>query len=76
MSLQAAPANQSGLQVWVTVALHNEGTVLIRADSDSQLSKGLCAILIDSLGGRHPEQVLQVRLSFLIANSMEVMVLN
>lgn len=48
------------LQVWLDVKLQDNGTVDLRADSDSQITKGLCSVLVKSLSGLTPEEVFQV----------------
>lgn len=46
-------------QVWVYGEL-DCGTLKWQADSDSQLTKGLAALLVQGLGGCSPEEVMQV----------------
>ena len=48
-------------QVWVTAALDPQGRVQFGGDSDSELTRGLCALLVQGLSGLTPEEVLQVR---------------
>ena len=48
------------MQVWVTARLDEEGRVRFRADSDSELTRGLAWILVSSLSGLQPEDVAQV----------------
>lgn len=48
-------------QVWVTAELDVTGNVRLQADSDSLLSRGLCAILVQALSGLPPSQILQVK---------------
>lgn len=47
-------------QVWLSCALAADGTVLVSADSDSELTKGLCAVLATGLTGLTPEEILAV----------------
>ena len=48
-------------QVWATAALDPHGRVQFGGDSDSELTRGLCALLVQGLSGLTPEEVLQVR---------------
>ena len=49
-----------GLQVWVKPELRGDGLVYWAADSDSQLTKGLAALLVNGLSGCTPQEILQV----------------
>ena len=51
-------------QVYVTATLE-DGKVKFQGDSDSQLTKGLVALLVEGLSGLTPEQVLQVSPDFI-----------
>lgn len=48
------------LQVWVNAEMDSNGRVHFAADSDSELTRGLAAILVEALSGLTPEGVLQV----------------
>ena len=48
-------------QVWAMAALDAQGRVQLAGDSDSELTRGLCAVLVEGLSGLTPEEVLQVR---------------
>lgn len=47
-------------QVWLTAALDDAGRVHLAADSDSELSKGLAAVLVRSVSGLTPAQLLEL----------------
>lgn len=47
-------------QVWVTAELDSRGRVRLGADSDSELTRGLAAVLVRCLSGLTPEELLQV----------------
>ena len=47
-------------QVWVAAELDSVGRVRWAADSDSELSRGLAAVLVEGLDGLTPQEVLQV----------------
>lgn len=51
-------------QVWVKAWL-NEGLMHFQADSDSQLIKGLAALLVQGLNGCSPQEILQVEPDFI-----------
>lgn len=51
-------------QVYITATLA-EGRVYFRGDSDSQITKGLVALLVEGLSGLTPEQILQVTPEFI-----------
>ncbi|GBG61338.1 hypothetical protein CBR_g20372 [Chara braunii] len=48
-------------RVWVTARLDDEGWVWFSGDSDAELSRGLCAVLVQGLSGLTPEAILDVR---------------
>ena len=48
-------------QVWVNAEMDSNGRVHFAADSDSELTRGLAAVLVEALSGLSPEEVLQVR---------------
>ncbi|PRW56007.1 quinolinate chloroplastic [Chlorella sorokiniana] len=47
-------------QVWVSAELDAAGKVRFAADSDSELTRGLAALLVEGLSGLTPDEVLQV----------------
>lgn len=52
-------------QVWLTVELSNDGRVYFGADSDSEVTRGLCALLLQGVNGTTAEELLAVPLSVL-----------
>ena len=48
------------LQVWTRVTVNDGQIVSVEADSDAQLTRGLCAIIVKALDGACAEQVLSV----------------
>lgn len=53
-------------QVWVVPRLDSgDGCMYFRADSDSQLTKGLAALLVEGLSGASPEAILRITPSFI-----------
>lgn len=52
-------------QVWVRPSLGEDGKVYFEADSDSQLTKGLAALLVEGLSGATPAQVLRIQPDFI-----------
>ena len=55
-----APKPHTVLQVWISAELDASGHVRFSGTSDSELSRGLCAVLVAALSGLTPEEVLQV----------------
>ena len=51
-------------QVWVTAELDSRGRVRLGVDSDSELTRGLAAVLVRCLSGLTPEELLQVAASW------------
>lgn len=51
--------------VHVVVTLDDEGLVVLKGDSDGQLTKGLMVLLVKGLTGATPEEVLSVDASFI-----------
>ena len=47
-------------EVWMTASLDSSNRVQFAGDSDSELTRGLCAVLVQSMSGLKPEEVLQV----------------
>ncbi|GAX76859.1 hypothetical protein CEUSTIGMA_g4305.t1 [Chlamydomonas eustigma] len=52
-------------QVWVKPDLREDGKVYWQADSDSQLTKGLAALLVNGLSGCTPEEICRVEPNFI-----------
>ena len=52
-------------QVWVVPHLENDGRVYWRADSDSQLTKGLAALLVQGLSGCTPDEIVRIQPDFI-----------
>ena len=50
-------------QVWVVPRIE-DGLVYFTADSDSQLTKGLAALLVEGLSGSTPKEIMQVEPNF------------
>ena len=55
------PVSVIRMQVWVKPELRGDGLVYWAADSDSQLTKGLAALLVNGLSGCTPQEILQAR---------------
>ncbi|KAI4355122.1 hypothetical protein L6164_003926 [Bauhinia variegata] len=53
-------------QVWVRAFLDQDKNVVYEADSDSVLTKGLAALLVQGLSGRPVEEVLRVSPDFVV----------
>eukprot|EP00798_Chlamydomonas_sp_ICE-L_P026394 gene26394-17488_t len=52
-------------QVWVKPELRDDGKLYWKAESDSQLTKGLAALLAQGLSGTSPEEVLRIEPDFI-----------
>lgn len=52
-------------QVWVRGTLQGDGTVAFEAESDSQLTKGLAALLVRGLSGATPDAITALDPSFI-----------
>ncbi len=50
-------------QVWVHAELDAAGRLRFAADSDSEITRGLAAVLVSSLSGMTPSQVLEVHIT-------------
>ena len=48
------------LQAWIAAGLDDSGRVQLSGDSDSALTRGLVAVLMCTLSGLTPEEVLSV----------------
>lgn len=53
-------------QVWVRAYLDSDRNVVFEADSDSVLTKGLAALLVNGLSGRPVEEVIRVSPDFVV----------
>ncbi|XP_022877738.1 sufE-like protein 1, chloroplastic/mitochondrial [Olea europaea var. sylvestris] len=53
-------------QVWVRAYLDSDKNVIFEADSDSVLTKGLAALLVQGLSGRPVEEILRVSPDFAV----------
>ncbi|KAK7855550.1 sufe-like protein 1 [Quercus suber] len=53
-------------QVWVRADLNSDNNVVFEADSDSVLTKGLAALLVNGLSGRPVDEVIQVSPDFVV----------
>jgi cysteine desulfuration protein SufE len=58
-------------QVYITAQL-NEGKVFYQGDSDSQLVKGLVALLVEGLNGLTPEDILKLTPDFIQETGLNV----
>ncbi|CAI5509735.1 unnamed protein product [Closterium sp. Naga37s-1] len=52
-------------QVWVLPTLGEDGRVSFQAESDSQLTKGLAALLVEGLSGATPQQIVALKPDFI-----------
>jgi BolA-like protein 1 len=52
-------------QVWVVPHVGDEGRLYWAADSDSQLTKGLAALLVQGLSGCTPEEIVRIQPNFI-----------
>ena len=48
-------------EVWMTARLDDDNKVQFAGDSNSELTRGLCAVLVKAMSGMSPQEVLQVR---------------
>jgi len=46
-------------EAWMTASLDDSNRVQFSGDSDSELTRGLCALLVQLMSGLKPEEVLQ-----------------
>lgn len=53
-------------QVFMTASLDKQNRVQFAGDSDSELTRGLCAVLIQGMSGLTPAEVLQVRFRLML----------
>lgn len=60
LQVRLVPCHAACLQVWVSAQLDASGKVQFAADSDSELTRGLAALLVEGLSGLTPDEVLQV----------------
>lgn len=47
-------------EVWMTARLDKHNRVQFAGDSNSDLTRGLCAVLVQAMSGMTPQEVLQV----------------
>jgi cysteine desulfuration protein SufE len=59
-------------QVYVTAKLVDNNQVVFQGDSDSQLTKGLLALLIEGLNGTTPTEIVQLTPDFIQATGLNV----
>eukprot|EP00197_Chlamydomonas_leiostraca_P007333 CAMPEP_0202869074 /NCGR_PEP_ID=MMETSP1391-20130828/11787_1 /ASSEMBLY_ACC=CAM_ASM_000867 /TAXON_ID=1034604 /ORGANISM="Chlamydomonas leiostraca, Strain SAG 11-49" /LENGTH=258 /DNA_ID=CAMNT_0049549329 /DNA_START=229 /DNA_END=1005 /DNA_ORIENTATION=+ len=52
-------------QVWVKPEMRPDGRIYWKADSDSQLTKGLAALLVTGLSGCTPEEIIKLQPEFI-----------
>lgn len=52
-------------RVWIDGSLAADGTMVLQADSDSSIVKGLIALLVRVLGGQRPDDVASAELYFI-----------
>lgn len=52
-------------RVWVDCALEHDGTMRVRADSDSSIVKGLVALVVRVYGGQSPKDIVDADLYFI-----------
>lgn len=52
-------------QVWVVPSLAEDGKIYWKADSDSQLTKGLAALLVQGLSGCTPDEIVRIPPTFI-----------
>jgi sulfur transfer protein SufE len=57
---QAVTSGRLALQVWVHAEQAADGRLRFAADSDSELTRGLAAVLVRALSGLTLDEVLQV----------------
>lgn len=58
-------------QVYITATLE-EGRVYFRGDSDSQITKGLVALLVEGLSGLSPSEILQLTPDFIQETGLSI----
>ncbi len=58
------------LQVWVHAEMDSNGLVRFGADSDSELTRGLAAVLVEALSGLTAERILQVGIQHVSCSCM------
>lgn len=49
-------------QVWLTAELGQDGRMHFSVDSDSEITKGFCGVLVEALDMAHPQEVMDVSL--------------
>ena len=63
LALLAAPLVHG--KVWVKPEMRDDGLIYWAADSDSQLTKGLAALLVNGLSGCKPQEILQLQVGIM-----------
>jgi cysteine desulfuration protein SufE len=59
-------------QVYVKAELGDNGKVVFQGDSDSQLTKGLLALLVEGLNGLTPTEIIQLTPDFIQETGLNV----
>jgi cysteine desulfuration protein SufE len=59
-------------QVFITASQQPDGNLVFQGDSDSQLVKGLVALLVQGLSGLPPETILQLQPDFIQDTGLNV----
>ena len=52
-------------EVWMTAWLDKHNRVQFAGDSNSDLTRGLCAVLVQAMSGMTPQEVLQVKIQWI-----------
>ena len=57
-------------EVFMTASLDKQNRVQFAGDSDSELTRGLCSILVQGMSGLTPAEVLQVSFMHMLVHSL------